>query len=145
MKNIISFDGYCITHNRIKIEEIEKTRELHPQALILAHPECDPEVVMRADFVGSTSAIINFAKQSDKKTFIIATEMGIMHKLEADSEGTDKKFYMLSPSLICANMKKNRLEDIYYALKNGEYEIEVEESVRLKAKLTLDKMLELSK
>lgn len=144
-KNIISFNGFCITHNRIKIDEIEKTRRLHPEALILAHPECDPEVVVRADFVGSTSAIINFAKNSDKNTFIIATEMGIMHSLENDNIGTDKKFFMLSPSLICSNMKKNRLEDIYEALKDDKYEIEVEEKVRLKAKETLDKMLELSK
>lgn len=144
-KNIISFDGYCITHNRIKIDEIEKTRQLHPEALILAHPECDPEVVLRADFVGSTSAIINFAKNSDKKTFIIATEVGIMHSLQNDSKGTDKKFFMLSPSLICSNMKKNRLEDIYKALRDDKYEIEVEEKIRLRAKETLDKMLELSK
>lgn len=144
-KNIISFDGYCITHNRIEIDEIEETRQLHPEALILAHPECDPEVVLRADFVGSTSAIINFAKNSDKKTFIIATEVGIMHSLQNDSKGTDKKFFMLSPSLICSNMKKNRLEDIYKALRDDKYEIEVEEKIRLRAKETLDKMLELSK
>lgn len=143
-KQIISFDGYCITHNRIRIKEMEEVRISHPGALILAHPECDPEVVKRADFVGSTSAIISFAKQSDAKTFIIATEMGIMHKLEADNKNTDKKFFMLSPSLICANMKKNRIEDIYYSLKEDKYEIEVEESVRLRAKKTLDKMLELS-
>ena len=143
-KDVISFDGYCITHNRIRIKEIESVRVTHPDALILAHPECDPEVVKRADFVGSTSAIINFAKESDEKTFIIATEMGIMHKLEADNRNCDKNFFMLSQSLICANMKKNRLEDIYYSLKDEKYDIDVEESVRLKAKKTLDKMLELS-
>lgn len=143
-KEIISYDGYCITHNRIQIKEIEAVREKRPEALILAHPECDPEVVKRADFVGSTSAIINFAKESDEKVFIIATEMGIMHKLENDNKETDKKFFMLSPSLICANMKKNRLEDLYESLRDEKYEIDVEESVRLKARATLDKMLELS-
>lgn len=143
-KEVISFDGYCITHNRIRIDEIENVRASHPDALILAHPECDPEVVKRADFVGSTSAIIKFAKESDDKIFIIATEMGIMHKLEADNENSGKDFFMLSPSLICSNMKKNRLEDVYYALKDEKYEIDVEESVRLKAKETLDKMLKLS-
>lgn len=143
-KEIISYDGYCITHNRIQIKEIEAVREKRPEALILAHPECDPEVVKRADFVGSTSAIINFAKESDEKVFIIATEMGIMHKLENDNKETDKKFFMLSPSLICANMKKNRLEDLYESLRDEKYEIDVEESVRLKARETLDKMLELS-
>lgn len=143
-KEIISYDGFCITHNRIRISEIEKVRELHPKALILAHPECAPEVVKRADFIGSTSAIINFARESDEDMFIIATEMGVMHKLENDNKGTSKKFYMLSPSLICSNMKKNRLEDIYDALNEEKYEIDVEESVRLKAKQTLDRMLELS-
>ena len=143
-KEVVSFDGYCITHNRIRIDEIESVRVSHPDALILAHPECDPEVVKRADFVGSTSAIIKFAKESEDKTFIIATEMGIMHKLEADNENSGKDFFMLSPSLICSNMKKNRLEDVYYALKDEKYEIDVEENVRLKAKKTLDKMLELS-
>ena len=143
-KEIIPYDGYCITHNRIRIKEIEDARVAYPNAVILAHPECDPEVIKRADFVGSTSAIINFAKESNEKMFIIATEMGIMHKLEADNKDTDKKFFMLSPSLICANMKMNRLEDVYESLKNEKYEIEVEESVRLKAKKTLDKMLELS-
>lgn len=143
-KEIIPYDGYCITHNRIRIKEIEESRVAYPEAIILAHPECDPEVVKRADFVGSTSAIIDFAKNSDKKTFIVATEIGIMHKLEADNKGTDKEFFMLSPSLICANMKKNRLEDVYESLRDEKYEIEVEESIRLKAKQTLDKMLELS-
>lgn len=143
-KEIISFDGYCITHNRIKIKEIEEARKLHPKAVILAHPECDPEIVKRADFIGSTSAIINYAKEASEGTFIIATEMGIMHKLEADNINKDKKFFMLSPSLICSNMKKNRLEDVYNALREDKTEIEVEEGVRLKAKSTLDKMLELS-
>ena len=141
-KTIVSFNGFCITHNRIKIDEIEKTRAAYPEALILAHPECDPEVVKRADFVGSTSAIIDFAKCSDKKIFVIATELGIMHKLEADSKGGDKKFFMLSPSLICANMKKNRLEDVYISLRDEKYEIEVDEDIRFRAKETLDKMLE---
>lgn len=143
-KEIISFDGFCITHNRIKIREIEEARKHHPKAVILAHPECDPEVVKRADFIGSTSAIIKYAKEANKGTFIIATEMGIMHKLEANNINKDKRFFMLSPSLICSNMKKNRLEDVYNALKEEKNEIKVDESVRLKAKSTLDKMLDLS-
>ncbi|AFS77101.1 quinolinate synthase A [Gottschalkia acidurici 9a] len=143
-KEIVCFDGFCITHNRIELEEIENVRKEYPTALILAHPECDPEVVKRADFVGSTSQIINFAKESDNEIFIIATEMGIMHKLENDNKGTNKKFYMLSPSLICSNMKKNRLEDIYYALEEENYEIKVDEDIRLRAIKSLDRMLELS-
>lgn len=143
-KEVICYDGFCITHNRIKLEEIDKVREECPEGLILAHPECAPEVVERADFVGSTSQIINFAKESDNKIFIIATEMGIMHKLENDNKDTDKKFYMLSPSLVCSNMKKNRLEDIYNVLKDETNEITLDEELRLKAKKSLDTMLELS-
>ena len=123
---------------------MENVRKEYPTALILAHPECDPEVVKRADFVGSTSQIINFAKECDNEIFIIATEMGIMHKLENDNKGTNKKFYMLSPSLICSNMKKNRLDDIYYALEEENYEIKVDEDIRLRAIKSLDRMLELS-
>ncbi len=141
-KEIISFDGYCITHNEAKVSEIKSMRSLHPEALILAHPECDKEIVKRADFVGSTSAIIEFAKESDEKSFIIATEVGIMHKLKNDN--IDKEFFMLSPTFICEDMKKIGLEDLYYSLKEEKYEINVEENIRLKARKTLDEMLELS-
>lgn len=143
-KEIISYDGYCITHNKITQSEIQDKREAYPEALLLAHPECDPQVVKRGDFVGSTSAIIEFAKKSDNKTFIIATEQGIMHKLEEDNKDGNKEFVMLSPTLICHDMKKINLQDIYNSLKQEEYEIEVKEETRKKAKRSLDTMLELS-
>ncbi|KNF07016.1 quinolinate synthase A [Gottschalkia purinilytica] len=141
-KEIISFNGFCVTHNRIKISEVESIRKKYQDAVILVHPECSPEIVEMADFVGSTSQIINYAKESSEKTFIIGTEMGVMHKLEKDNK--DKTFYLLSQSLVCPNMKKTRLEDIYYALKEEQYEINIDEEIRIKAEKSLNRMLELS-
>lgn len=143
-KEVISFDGYCITHNEATVSEIDNMRSLHPEALLLAHPECDREIVRRADFVGSTSAIIEFAKKSNEESFIIATEVGIMHKLENDNINSNKEFFMLSPTFICEDMKKIKLEDLYKSLKDEKHEINVEENIRIRAKKTLDRMLELS-
>lgn len=141
-KEFILYDGYCVTHNRIRREEVEAVRELYPDSPILVHPECDKEIVKMADFVGSTSQIIRYASETDKKHLIIGTEMGIMHKLQADSP--EKEFKLLSPSLICPNMKKTRLEDIRDALKYDQEQIEVSEKIRLKAEKSLDEMLKLS-
>ncbi|KMT20914.1 quinolinate synthase NadA [Clostridium cylindrosporum] len=143
-KEVISYNGFCVTHNRIRMEEIDEAFEKHKGALLLAHPECDPEVVKRADFVGSTTEIINYAKSSSEKVFIIGTEIGVMHKLENDNRGTGKEFYLLSDSLVCSNMKQNKLEDIYTVLRDETNEIFVDEEIRLKAKKSLDRMLELS-
>lgn len=143
-KEVISFDGYCITHNQATINDVEKMRSLHPEALLLAHPECDKEIVKRADFVGSTSAIIEFAKESEEESFIIATEVGIMHKLQNDNINSNKKFFMLSPTFLCEDMKKIELKDLYKSLKEEKYEISIDENIRIKAKKSLDKMLELS-
>lgn len=143
-KQVVSFNGFCVTHNRIRIEEIHEAQAKYKGAKLLVHPECDPEVVKRADFVGSTTEIINFAKNSSDKVFIIGTEIGVMHKLKNDNKGTGKEFHLLSPSLVCSNMKQNKLEDIYYALRDEKHEIFVEEEIRLKAKESLKRMLELS-
>jgi quinolinate synthase len=108
----------------------------------LVHPECNSGVVEKADFVGSTSQIIEYAEKSQNKTFIIGTEMGVLHKLEKDNP--DKKFYLLSPGLLCPNMKLTGLIHIYNALKEEQYEIMVEEEIRLKALGSLEKMLAVS-
>lgn len=141
-KNIELWPGFCITHHRVKGSEVEKVREAHPDTEILAHPECNEEVVNEADFVGSTSQIIKYATESDKDKFIIGTEMGVLHKLERDNP--NKKFYLLSTGLICTNMKKTTLKDVYAALENEQHEIEVDEEIREKALKSLDRMLELS-
>lgn len=143
-KEIISYNGFCITHNRIRIEEIEEALNKYKGGKLLVHPECDPSVVEKADFVGSTTEIINYTKNSSEKVFIIGTEIGVMHKIENDNKGTGKEFYLLSPSLVCSNMKQNKLLDIYASLRYENHEIILDEDIRLKAKKSLDKMLELS-
>lgn len=138
-KNIILFNGRCATHNRFGVAEIETARRQHPNALIAVHPECPPEVVEQADYVGSTSGIIDYCKATDGEEFIIGTEIGIMHKLKKDSP--NKKFYLLSPRLVCANMKMTTLRSVYRALSEFKYEIEVDEDIRIKAVGCLERML----
>lgn len=141
-KNIILWDGFCVTHHKIKVEEVKKMKQLHPDALLLIHPECQPELVSMADFVGSTKQIIDFASQSSAKTFIIGTEMGIMYKLRKDNP--DKTFYLMSQGLICPNMKKTSLKSVYEALRDMKYEINMDEDIRKRAATALERMLELS-
>lgn len=138
-KNIILWDGYCITHHRIRREEVLKMKELHPDAKLLVHPECQPEITVLADFIGSTKQIIDYAKASDDQRFIIGTEMGILHQLQNDSP--EKTFWLMSPGLVCPNMKKTTLESVWRSLRDGRHVIELDEETRLKAKTSLDRML----
>ncbi|ADQ46344.1 quinolinate synthetase complex, A subunit [Caldicellulosiruptor kronotskyensis 2002] len=140
-KDIILWEGFCITHYKIKKEDVEKAKSLHPNALVLVHPECRPEVVELADFVGSTKQIIDFATASKEKEFIIGTEMGVLYSLK--KLNPDKKFYILHPGMICPNMKKNTLQSVRDALLYERYQIEVEEEIMEGAKKALSKMLEI--
>ena len=137
-KNIILWDGYCITHHRTRIKEVKKVKELHPDALLLAHPECRHEVVDEADFVGSTKQIIDYSNESPEKKFIIGTEMGILYKLKKDNP--DKKFFLLSKTFICPNMKKITLESVYNSLNHTKYKIEIDEGIIKKAVKSLERM-----
>lgn len=141
-KEIIPFSGFCIVHHQVRYDELEEARKHLPEAKLLVHPECGEEVVNAADYVGSTAGIIKYAKESDDKRFIIGTEMGILHVLKR--ENPHKEFYLLSPKLLCRNMKKTRLEDVYNALENEQHVIELDEDILVKAKKSLDRMLELS-
>ena len=141
-KKMIIWEGFCVTHHRVTVEEVTRVREAHPDALILVHPECRPEVVARADFVGSTKQIIDFATASAEKKFIIGTEMGVLYRLEKDNPG--KTFYLLSPGLICPNMKKTTLTSVYNALAQMQYPIEVAEEILIKARSALERMLQVS-
>ena len=138
-KNIILWEGYCITHHRVRADSVKKAKENYPNALVLVHPECREEVVALADFVGSTKQIIDYARQSDAAEFIIGTEMGVMYTLR--NENPDKQFYLLSPGLICPNMKMTTLESVANALENMCEQIEVEEDIRRKASASLERML----
>jgi quinolinate synthase len=141
-KEIILWNGFCATHHKIKIEDVLKIKNLHPDALLLVHPECQENIVDTADFVGSTKEIIDFAKNSSAMKFIIGTEMGVMYKLKKDNP--DKVFYLTSQGLVCPNMKKTSLKSVYNALNEMKYKIELDEDIRLKAKKCLDRMLEIS-
>lgn len=134
--------GGCPTHARMGIAEVEKAKEAHPDALFLVHPECVPEVVAQADYVGSTTGIMDFAKKSDAKEFIIGTENSIVSHLQLACP--DKKFYPLSKDLVCHNMKLTTIVDVLNCVKGiGGEEIELDEDVRLGAKRCIDKMIEL--
>ena len=138
-KKIILYPGYCITHDRLTAEEVKQARINYPEAKVIVHPECRPEVVELADVVLSTSQMIRYAKESPATTFLIGTEMGLLHRLH--KENPQKIFYLLSPSLICANMKRTRLETVIETMKLKKNRITVPEDIRLKAKRALERML----
>ena len=141
-KTIILWEGFCITHHKIKADEVRKARELHPDALLLVHPECRMEIVEAADFVGSTKEIIDFASKSKNIKFIIGTEMGVLYKLKRDNP--EKTFYLMSQGLICPNMKKTTLKSVYDSLNEMKSKIELDDDIRVKAKKALDRMLEIN-
>ncbi len=149
LKNVevITFNGFCPTHLRIRVEDIELARKNYPNALILAHPECHQEIVKRADFTGSTKEIMEFARKSNKKQFVIATEKGVVDRLNRDSkiEGWGKEFILINENIICPNMKKNTLEKIYQTLKDENNEITIDETIAQKARQCIQKMFELNK
>lgn len=140
---VITYPGYCPTHLRITPDVIIQQKEKYPQALVLVHPECHKEVTKLADYVGSTTGIMNFAAKSEKQQFIIATELGVVERLQRDLK--DKEFILVSPKAICPNMKWNHLEDIYNSLKYEQYEINVDDEIAKKAITCIDRMLEVSK
>lgn len=141
-KNIKLLQGGCPTHAKITVNELIKAKELHPDALVLVHPECSPKISQMADFVGSTSAIMKYAQNSDAKEFIIGTEISISEHLQYSCP--EKRFYPMSKDLICANMKCTTLMDVYYSVcGTGGEEITLDEQTIDKARICIDKMIEL--
>ena len=141
-REMILWEGYCNTHHRLTAEDVLKTKAKHPEALVMVHPECHPEVVDLADKVSSTAGMINFARENDAREFIVGTEMGILHPLE--KRCPDKQFYMASNKLVCPNMKKTTLDKVHQALTNLEPRVTVPEKVRKQAIRCLERMLEIS-
>jgi quinolinate synthase len=141
-KQVIAWDGYCNVHERVTSDDVVKARAQHPSALVLAHPECRPEVLDMADHVTSTSGMLRFAKASPAKEFIVGTEVGLMHRLTIENPG--KAFYPLRRDMLCPNMKKTSLRSILRALKENTYLIKVPEHIRVPAKRALDRMLALA-
>lgn len=142
-KNIILNDGCCPRHNVITAEQVISAKEKYPKAKVLTHPECVKEVLDLSDYIGSTAGIIDYAKKSSDLEFIICTEIGVLYQLEKDNP--DKKFYFVEPMPVCGDMKLITVEKIINVLKTGENQVEVDEQIREKALLPLDKMLELAK
>ena len=139
-KKIIPWNGYCPTHHLILPGDILLEKEEHPDAQVLVHPECRPDVVELADKVLSTAGMLKYATQSDAREFIIGTELGLLHRLR--KENPQKKFYPATAYAVCPNMKMNTLGSIIRALEKNEHVIKVPENIRKKAKLALDRMLE---
>lgn len=143
-KDIKLFQGGCPIHSSVTKEESEEAKRLHPEALLLVHPECKPEVVELSDYAGSTSGIIDYAKKSDKKQFIIGTELEIAETLQY--ECPDKEFFPLSKKLICPDMKITTLADVFNTLgdpENKGYEIKMSDSEAAEARRCIDEMLRL--
>lgn len=141
-RHFIFNDGFCHVHKSIHREDVLKAKEVHPEALVLAHPECTEDTLELADFIGSTSQIIDYVTESPEKVFIICTEMGIFYELM--QKNPEKKFYSVGHRQFCPNMKKVRLESVLSALQNLAPEVELEEEMRNAAKLPLERMLELA-
>jgi quinolinate synthase len=139
-KEVIAWDGFCHVHERATADDVRSAREAHPDALVLAHPECRMEVLEQADHVTSTSGMLRYAQSSDAKEFIIGTETGLMYKLKSDN--TEKIFYPLRKDMVCPNMKKTSLNSVLHCLETETYKIKVPEEIRIPAKRALDRMLE---
>ncbi|MDO5520004.1 MAG: quinolinate synthase NadA [bacterium] len=142
-KHFIFNDGFCHVHTSISVENLKKAKAAKPDALILAHPECKLDVLAMADYIGSTSGIIDYATNSDAKEFIICTEMGVLYKLK--QKNPDKRFYSVGIRQFCPNMKRITVEKVKNALLNNETQVQVTEERRKEALLPLTKMLELAK
>jgi len=137
-KKLILWPGFCPTHDSITPEMILVQKGLHPDALVIAHPECRPAVLDMVDAVRSTEGMINFAKESERKEFIIATEKEMVYRLHKLIP--DKVFYPL-PGVVCPNMKKTNLQSVVNALEKMQHEIIIPEDVLKRAKMPLERMM----
>ena len=140
-RNIIPWQGYCPVHNILTKEDVIKVKKLHPQALLLVHPECRPEVCNLADYIGSTRGIIEFASNNPAKEYIIGTELGIFHPLKKNNP--NKQFFPASEKMICKDMKLITLEKVLHSLKKLEPRIIVPENIRKKSLKALNRMIEI--
>lgn len=140
-KNVILNDGFCPIHNDITPDRVAALKAAHPQAEVLMHPECPKQTLALADYVGSTSGIIERAAASSAPCFIVVTETGVLYELQR--RVPDKPFYFPEPLPVCADMKKITLEKVYACLTDVQNEVEIPEEIRKKALAPLEKMLEL--
>ena len=141
-KKIIPWDGYCPVHHHLTAEDVLKRKEKYPRVTFAAHPECRPEVLALADYVGSTTGIIRYAGQEGFKEMLVGTEQGVFYQLKKQNPG--KTFIPISDQMICEDMKKITLKDILAAITGMKTVVKVPEEVRIPAKKALDRMLAIS-
>jgi quinolinate synthase len=140
-RKLICWNGYCPTHVKILPEDIKREKKFHPKAKVVVHPECLPSVIALADVTLSTSGMCRFAKETQAKDLIIATEVGLIYRLKKDNP--DKEFYPATEKAVCPNMKRATQEKILWALEELRDEVYVPEGIRIKARKAIDKMLEI--
>jgi len=141
-RTMIKWKGYCPTHAKILPQHIEEQKALHPEAVVIVHPECTPEVIRMADKVASTEGMTRFVKETKAREIIVATERGIIHRIQ--KENPDKVFWPVSKLAICPNMKMINLEKVLWSLEDMQYVIDVPEAVAVKAKACIQRMLDFS-
>jgi quinolinate synthase len=147
-RDMVLWDGACMVHEIFSLEKISRLKARHPKAKLIAHPECEQPVLDLADFIGSTTGLLNYTKKSGDNEFIVATETGILHQMIKSSP--DKTFIPAPPNNACAcndcpHMKLNTLEKLYLCLKHETPELVMEEDIRVKALKPIQRMLEISK
>ncbi len=142
-KRVIPWPGFCPTHIRIQPQHITNLRQEYPQARVVVHPECRPEVIALADEVLSTGGMCRFARETEHEEIIVGTEVGMIHRLRKENPG--KRFIPASEQAICPRMKLITLESVLWSLQEMTPEVKVPEETRLKAKVAVDKMLEIGR
>jgi quinolinate synthase len=146
-RNMLLWNGACMVHEIFSLEKLTKLKVRHPNAKVIAHPECEEPVLRVADFIGSTTQLLSYTKNSPDKEFIVVTEAGILHQMVKQSP--DKTFIPAPPDNTCAcndcpHMKRNTLEKVYLCMEYEQPEIIMDEELRVQAKKSLDRMLEIS-
>lgn len=147
-RNMVLWEGACEVHDILTTEAIFKLKDEHPKAKIIAHPECQPQILEAADYIGSTTGLLKYTKNNDAQEFIVATESGILHQMYLDSP--DKKFYVVPSDDTCScndcpYMKLNTMEKLYLALKNEKPYVSLEPETIERARKPIERMLEISK
>jgi quinolinate synthase len=141
-REMMYWEGYCPTHHRILAEQIVKMKSEHPEAEVVVHPECTPDVIALADHVASTTGILKYVNSSNSKEFAIGTEIGILHRMK--KENPDKTFIPVTPLSDCPNMKLNTLEKLLWSLEDIQFVVTVPEEIAVEARKAIQRMLDLS-
>lgn len=142
-KKFIFWEGFCPTHLKIMPEHIQKLKQEHPQAKVIVHPECRPEVIRLADEVLSTEGMVNFSKKTEAKEIIVGTEVGMLYRLKKENPG--KTFYPATELAVCPNMKLTTLEKVLWSLEDLKTEIKVPKDIANRARLAIEKMIEIGR